>query len=126
VTAERRQYPRYIIPEVEFQVFTRAAEVLGKLEDISKDGLAFRFSSGPVDSPAYRTVNITATGPERFHLAEISCRQVYEVSVLTEDQSFSGTSTRRCGVQFTDLNIVQEQQLDFLLDHFGFTLCDTP
>ena len=122
VTTEQRKHPRYIIPEIEFQIFTRDARFLGKLVDISKGGLAFRFSSGSGEAPEYRTIDITANGPERFNLAAISCRRVYEISVLTEDQSFSGTRTRRCGVQFIDLNDVKEQQLDFLLDHYGYRL----
>ena len=126
MTVERRQHPRYKIPGVEFQVFTRNAEILGKLEDIGKGGLAFRFGSQPIGPPSFRTIDITATGPERFHLAELSCKQVYELSVLTEDQSFTGTKTHRCGVQFLDLNDVQEQQLDFLLDYYGFRLTDIP
>ena len=126
MTVERRQHPRYNIPGVEFRVFTRNAEILGKLEDISKGGLAFRFAPEPVGAPSFRTIDVTATGPERFNLAEISCKQIYEVSVLTEDQSFTGTRTHRCGVQFLDLNDVQEQQLRFLLDHYGFRLTDIP
>ena len=126
MTAERRRYSRYVIPEVEFQVFSRNAEILGKLENISKGGLAFRFSPGPGETPEYRTIEITATDPERFHLSAISCRRVYEISVLAEDQSFSGASTHRCGVQFIELTDRQEQQLDFLLDHYGFRLNAIP
>ena len=126
MTVERRQHTRYILPGVEFQVFTRRAEILGKLEDISKGGLAFRFGSQTIGPLSFTTIDITATGPERFHLAELSCKQVYELSVLTEDQSFTGTRTRRCGVKFLGLNDVQEQQLDFLLDHYGFRLTDIP
>lgn len=126
MTAERRRYPRYTTPGVEFLVFSRDAKILGKLEDISKGGLAFRFSPGPVVTPAYRTIDITATDAERFHLAAISCRQIYDISVLAEEQSFSGARTYRCGVQFIDLNDIQEQQLDFLLDHYGFRLNAIP
>jgi c-di-GMP-binding flagellar brake protein YcgR len=120
VTAERRRYTRYISAEVKFQVFSRDVEIFGRLVNISKGGLAFRFSSVPGETPEYRTIDITGTDPERFHLSAISCRQVYEISVLTEDQSFSGARTLRCGVQFIELTDKQEQQLDFLLDHYGF------
>ena len=126
MTAERRKHPRYIIPEVEFEIFSRDAEFLGKLEDLSKGGLAFRHTIGALKTEEHRSIDITATGPERFHLAVISCRRIYEISMLTESRSFSGDRTRRCGVQFIDLNDVQEQQLDFLLDHYGFRLTVIP
>lgn len=124
--AEQRRYPRYHTPDVEFQVFSHGAKILGKLVNFSKGGLAFRFTPKPGALSECKIIDITAGGPRPFHLSGINCKRVYDVSVLAEEESFSGTRTRQRGVQFIDLTDEQKQQLDFLIDHYGFRLSTIP
>lgn len=126
MTAERRQYPRYITPEAEFQVFSHGAKILGKLVNISRAGLAFRFSPRQGARPECKIIDITASGPEPYHIPGIACRRVYDVSVLAEDESFSGTRTRLRGVQFIDLTDEQIQKLKDLIDCYGVRLRTIP
>jgi hypothetical protein len=124
--AEQRQYPRYHTPEVDFQVFSRDAKILGKLVNISKGGLAFRFTPKPGVTAECRIIDITASDPEPFHLPGIACRRVYDISVLAEDESFRGTRTRLRGVQFIDLTEESTQKLTSLIDRFGVRLRTIP
>jgi hypothetical protein len=120
--AERRQYPRYYTPDTDFQVFSDGTKIMGKLVNISKGGLAVKFSPGSSHTADCSTVDITCSEPDRFHLSAIACKRTYDVSVLAEDQSFTGTSTRQCGVRFTTLTTEQNKKLDFLLDRYGIRI----
>jgi hypothetical protein len=111
---------------VEFQVFSRDAKILGKLVNISKGGLAIRFTPKPGVEAEYKMIDITASGPQSFHLAGITCSMVYEISVLAEDESFSGIRTRLRGVQFNDLTDEQIQKLTDLIDQYGVKLRTIP
>jgi hypothetical protein len=49
------------------------------------------------------TIDIMATGPARFYLSGLVCRMIYDISVLDEDQTFTGAETRLCGHEFISM-----------------------
>jgi hypothetical protein len=98
--AEKRQHPRYSVRDDGIEVFSRQSKIIGKLENISKSGLAFRYTAIGEEKAKSDTVDIMATGSARFYLSGLDCRKVYDISTLAEDQTFTGAKTRLCGHEF--------------------------
>ena len=114
---EKRRYQRYSVPDLKIQVFCLSAKIIGKLVNICKEGLSFQFNPKPDDKIECSEVKIMAIGSTRFHLPAISCKTVYDISVLAENQTFTGSETRLRGVQFSRLTREQNQKLSLLLEH---------
>ena len=62
------------------------------------------------------TIDIMATGAARFYLSGLACRRIYDISTLEEDQTFTGTETRLCGLEFVSMET--NQQLVFFLRNY--------
>jgi hypothetical protein len=84
VEADRRQHPRYPIREGEFEIFSRDSKFVGKLNNISRNGLAFHYLPVAGQRAEPDTIDIIAKGPDRFYLPAIACRTIYDISVLAE------------------------------------------
>ena len=67
--AERRQHPRYRVREGEFEVFSRDSKIIGKLNNISRDGLAFHYTAVEGRKAESGTINIMAKNPDPFFSA---------------------------------------------------------
>ena len=114
--AERRQHPRYPIQDIGIEIFSRQSNIIGKLDNISRRGLAFRYSSIGDDQTQSDTIDIMSTGPARFYLSGLVCRLVYDISALAEDQSFTGDETRLCGMEF--VNPETKKKLEFFFRNY--------
>ena len=117
--AERRQHPRYRIPEGDFEVFSRDANITGKLNNISLGGLAFQYSPVEGRKGESATIDIMAKNSDPFFLPSVSCRTIYDVSILTEDRTFTGAAIRLTGVQFFQLDEAQVQKLALFIEKYG-------
>lgn len=124
--AEQRQQPRYGIRKAEFQVFSHGIQITGRLVNISRGGLAFAFVPGPEKKADCRAVDILGPDPDRFYLAGIACRRIYDIGVLVEGRTFTGAQTRLRGIRFTDLTDDQAQKLTDLIDSYGLELRTIP
>jgi hypothetical protein len=119
VEAERRQHPRYNVREGEFEVFSRDSKIIGKLNNISEGGLVFQYSPVVDQKAESETIDIMAKSPDLLYLPSVACRAMYDISALTEDQSFTGAATRLCGVKFVRLNKDQTQKLVLFIEKYG-------
>ena len=117
--AERRQHPRYRIPEGDFEVFSRDTNITGKLNNISMGGLAFHYSPVEGREAESETVDIMAKSPDPFFLPSIACRTRYDFSVLAEDRTFTGAAIRLTGIQFFRLNEEQDEKLKLFIQKYG-------
>jgi len=117
--AERRQHPRYHIPEGDFEVFSRDTNVTGKLDNISQGGLGFHYS--PVDDcrAESETIDVMAKSPDPFFLPSVACKTRYDISVLAEAQTFTGAAVRMTGVQFFQLDEAQALKLEQFIKKYG-------
>ncbi len=113
--AERRRHPRYIVKNGAIEVHTRQSKIIGKLENISKCGLAFRYTPVQEETVHSETVDIMASGPARFYLSGFVCRMVHDITTLAEDQNFTGIETRLRGMEF--VKIEMEENLEFFLNN---------
>ena len=114
--AERRQHRRYSVRNDGIEIFSRETKLVGKLENISKSGLAFCYSPVGDEKAESDTIDVMATGPARFYLSGLVCRKVYDISDLAEDQNFTGAETRLCGLEF--VRIENNPQLAFFLRNY--------
>ena len=117
--AERRQHPRYRIPEGDFDVFSRDTNITGKLDNISQGGLGFHYSPVEGRRAESETVDIMAKSPDPFFLPSVACKTRYDISVLAEDQTFTGAAVRMTGVQFFKLDEEQEKKLKLFIKKYG-------
>jgi hypothetical protein len=117
--AERRQHPRYHIPEGDFEVFSRDANITGKLNNISMGGLAFQYSPVEGRRAEPETIDIMAKSPDPFFLPSVACKTRYDISVLAEAQTFTGAAIRLTGVQFFQLDEEQAQKLALFIKKYG-------
>ena len=123
---EQRQHPRYGIRDSEFHVFSHGTQISGRMLNISRGGLAFAFVPGPEKKADCRAVDILGPDPDRFYLAGIACRRIYDIGVLAEGRNFTGVETRLRGVQFTHLTDDQTRKLTDLIDRYGVKLRTIP
>ena len=114
--AEKRQHPRYSVRNDRIEIFSRVANLIGKLENISKSGLAFCYTPVGDEKAESDKIDIMATGPTRFYLSRLVCRRIYDISALAEDQNFAGAEIRLCGMEF--VRIEAEQKLAFFLKNY--------
>jgi hypothetical protein len=114
--AERRQQPRHDVRDDRIEIFSRETKIIGRLENISKTGLAFLYAPVSGEKIKTDTIDIMATGPARFYLSGLPCRRIYDISALDKDQTFTGAETRLCGLEF--INIENNHQLAFFLKNF--------
>ncbi len=117
--AEKRQHPRYPIREGEFAVCSRDSKMIGKLNNISQGGLAFQYTPVEGQKPESETIDIMAKSPDLLYLPSMACRTMYDISVLAEDQTFTGASTRLRGLKFVGLQKVQTQKLTLFIEKYG-------
>ena len=117
--AERRQHPRYRIPEGDFEVFSRDTNITGKLNNISLGGLAFQYSPIEGRRAESETIDIMAKSPDPFFLPSVACKTRYDISVLAEDQTFTGAAIRLTGVQFFKLDEEQARKLKLFIKKYG-------
>ena len=116
MAAEKRQCPRYSVRDEGIEIFSRQSEIIGKLENISKNGMAFRYTAFGEKKAESDTIDILTTGLARFYLSGLVCRMIYDISALDEDQTLTGAETRLCGHQF--VRIENELKLSFFLRNY--------
>ena len=121
---EKRQHPRYSVRNDGIEIFSRENKLIGKLENISKSGLAFCYTPVGDEKAESDTIDLIATGPARFYLSGLDCRKVYDISTLAEDQNFTGDETRLCGMEFVRLE--SNHQLAFFLRNYLNLAVDEP
>jgi hypothetical protein len=114
--AERRQHRRHSVRDDRFEIFSRETKIIGKLENISKTGLAFHYALINGEKAEFDTIDIMTTGPARFFLSGLVCRRIYDISAQDEDQTFTGTESRLRGLEF--INLENNHQLAFFLRNY--------
>lgn len=107
---------------MEFHVFSHSTQITGRLINIGEGGLAFQFAPGPGKTAECRAIDIMGPETDRLYISGITCRRIYDIGVLAEDQTFTGAENRLCGLQFLDLTDEQTQKLTNLIDRHGVEL----
>ncbi len=115
---EKRKYTRFSANANTFAALRNGFERVGKVNDISKNGVAFSYlvesDKAGFDSD-FSEVDIFLS-ENRFHLHKVPCKIVYVI----QDPKFivPSITKRRCGLQFSHLSKSQSEQLAFFLNNY--------
>ena len=119
---ERREFTRFSLKKDELQIFSDDDILFGKINDISKGGLSFKYTPITDEKIDTKSINILVKGKDQLNLYHIDCRTIYDISFKLEDQIFTGCERRKCGIKYFWLKETQNKKLEFLLNHYFFQL----
>ena len=116
---ERRKHRRFKAREGAFAVFrpqwSRCA-MSGRVVDISRGGLAFRYLTGQDRSNGSFELDILSPYHGFFlDMRTVESRSDFEIA---DDAALGSIKTKRCGVQFGDLTQKQISQLEYFIRNF--------
>ena len=111
-TVDRRRHKRFLAPDGAFTILLQKPHLtlLGKILDISRQGLSFRYLGCERQVPLPSKVGIVLHS-HNFHLREILVKTVSNIEYKNNNRS---ESIFRCSLRFTRLT--EEQK--FELEHF--------
>jgi hypothetical protein len=113
---ERRKHMRFSVPPHELFVYCRATQRMMMVMDISMGGFKIECYPSAEIKPDSMNVDIYSLPQERFQMAGIPCRVVYNIANLAEDGTFSGSNSRISGFEFQKLTAEQRDKLQHFLD----------
>jgi hypothetical protein len=93
--------------------------LFGKLHNLSKGGLSFRYTPITDEKLATNSITILPKGKDAFNLYRIECRTIYDMSFIEKDQSLTDYQRRQCGVRFYWLKEDQNDKIKLLLNHYA-------
>ena len=112
---DRRKKTRHQLPCGVNYVYHSGSYLVGKVINLSDQGLSFEYSSVDQRTTDTMVLDILSSVTGLSHLAQITCLRVYDIRAMEERQSFRGTAIRRCGVQFFSLNADQRWDIEHLI-----------
>lgn len=111
---EKRKFTRFRAQDDAFAALRGDYSKVGKIYDISLNGLGFRYLSEKRSDETFSHVDIFLT-TNGFHLSGLPCTIVYD-----EKESISNSnvvSPYRCGLKFEGVNEAQQNKLEFFLNN---------
>jgi len=87
---DRRKFARFVFKKDAIQIFSYDAILFGKLNDISKGGLSFKYTPITEENLVTNSINILAKGKDQFNLYHIDCRTIYDISSYSRGPKFNG------------------------------------
>jgi len=112
---EKRKFTRFRTQDNAFAAIRGDFTKVGKIYDISLNGLAFRYLAEEISEEEFIQVDIFLTS-NGFHLSGVPCTMVYN---LKESTSTSlSISAYRCGLSFKALNEEAQNKLNFFLNNY--------
>jgi hypothetical protein len=118
MSVDKRKYRRFKGKEGAFAVFLRPHEFinLGQVLDISLGGLCVKYLSTEVPEGGCSEIKIFGANGRFIHVDKLPCHIVYDVEI--PEGSWDQFSSRRCGIQFDNLNVRHLSMLQDFIDHF--------
>ena len=111
---ERRKHERLQIQHGAFVILKSYDNKVGRIVDISPDGLTFIYHTSSEGSAMATELDIFVAGSP-IHMYKIPCRTISDFEI--DSDIHRSIIKRRCGVQFGTLNQGQIFQLDYLMQH---------
>jgi len=114
---ERRKDFRFRAREQTFAALHNGCIRVGRLQNISRGGLAFQYMLINHPRSTGFSVDIFAAGTE-FHLSNVPCRTVYDIDLPGQGANgnfFPTLMSRQCGLQFKELTETETDRLRFFL-----------
>lgn len=121
MNTERREQVRLLPKDQTFVALRPDFDKLGKMLDISKDGLCFQYitSTGEADQAKDATsLDIDLfLSRNSYYLAGVPCKLIYDRKKEVGALDPTNLEYRLCGLQFGELTKGQTNLLEFYLSH---------
>jgi hypothetical protein len=114
MNTERRKTVRFLPRNETYVALRPEFTKLGRLIDISKGGLAFRYLAHQQQGQAPTHLDLF-TGDNGFHLSRLPCKVIYDIRFPENEKSSRLFEHRRCGLKFGEMTEVQATQLELYL-----------
>lgn len=119
---ELRQSSRRMPSHYRIMAYLHDAGLLTKVDNISSSGMSVVCPWPLSEGRQHVTADIILTDTDDRFVPAVACRIVYDIEHLDEDNSFSGTASRMVGLEFQQLNEVQQQGLDTIIERLPVSL----
>jgi hypothetical protein len=112
---EKRKFTRFKVRDEAYAALRGDISKVGKIYDISLNGLAFRYFSKETFNEKFSHVDIFSSNNE-FHLSDVPCAVVCEEKECLYYSPL--ISSYRCGLMFGWLTDEQVNELKYFLDNY--------
>ena len=115
---EQRKSPRFSVQEKTFAALGSEYETVGKVNDISINGLSLSYLSESIKTSSDRDfsqVYIFLSG-NSFHLSKVPCKIVYDIQ--HPESNNNSIMMYRCGLHFGKLSKSQSELLELFLKNY--------
>ena len=112
---ERRKHKRFPVRGDAFVMLKPQSEILGKIIEVSRGGLSFRYVPNGRFVPFnhHRQTLHILLADHSFNFDSFPCKIISDWEISDYEFGFTLLSTRRQGVQFTDLSDECVKQLEY-------------
>jgi hypothetical protein len=112
---DRRKRRRLCVPDGAFVILSPSDAGVGRIIDISIDGLSFDYVTNQEPSGEPTELEIFVTG-SAFRLYKIPCKTITDLKTFEIPQMLS--HRRRSGVQFGKLTRSQKSQIEYFMQKY--------
>ena len=112
---EKRKYTRFQTQDNAFAAFHGDFIKVGKIYDISLNGLGFRYLAEKMSDEKFAHVDIFLSD-NGFHLPGLPCTVIYDVKESTS--SSNAISPYRCGLKFEPPKEEDQNKLEFFINKY--------
>lgn len=116
MNTERRKYSRCLMAGKDVFVLDRCSGKVGMLRDLSASGLQLSYPPELATCNQWTLIDILSGEPRRKMISGLTGKMVYDVASLAENDTFSGTDVRLCGIRFKGLTDAQKENLNRMLE----------
>jgi hypothetical protein len=119
---ERRKFTRFRAHDNGYAGLRGDFTKVGKINDISLNGLSFKYIAKAVQEEEFSHVDIFLA-ENKFHLRNMPCRLVYQIP----DEIGKGFLVQmfRCGLHFKELAPSQLEQLELFIENYTMGVLDS-
>lgn len=115
----RRKEARFSVSDSVYVVINTEPQTLGQMVEISTSGLAFTFvdlneASNRLSAQTTLRMDLFAGG-KGFFIKDLACRLVSKIENVS-DQSLSSLTIKRVGVEFENVTLPQQIQINHLVE----------
>jgi hypothetical protein len=110
VPPDRRSYHRYTPVDTAYAALGASYFNVGKITDFSKGGLAFEYLESRNGNGNGKMVDVFLIDSP-FHIYNLPCKVIYDVSLYPEEGENEVFKTRKCGLHFIASTELQEEQI---------------
>ena len=111
---ERRKFTRFRVQDDAFAALRGTFTKVGKIYDISLNGLAFRYLAEKIINENLNCVDVFLSS-NGFHMSDIPCKVIYDEGEPLSNSK--AVSSYRCGLEFKALKENHKDKLEFFLNH---------